>query len=182
MKIETVQRWVASVILIHVGSVPAVWLSGVLGVGVAEDDRGKGIGLWFMSGVIGLLTVAGVLAIFRRSPLSPWMVLGAAPTAATAAGSSKDEKSVMFGSCGSPGGIAEFEHAISTSDLSGSSPVLAVAGFVLTQYLADRSSPGLGETVVVPAGSTRRRLPRRLLLLRRAARRRCRRLIRVDRG
>lgn len=32
--------------------------------------------------------------------------------------------------------------------------VLAVAGFVLTQYLADRSSPGLGETVVVPAGST----------------------------
>jgi hypothetical protein len=32
--------------------------------------------------------------------------------------------------------------------------VLAVAGFVLTQYLADRSAPGLGETVVVPAGST----------------------------
>lgn len=32
--------------------------------------------------------------------------------------------------------------------------VLAVAGFVLTQYLADRSSPGLGETVVIPAGST----------------------------
>jgi len=32
--------------------------------------------------------------------------------------------------------------------------VLAVAGFALTQYLADRSSPGLGETVVVPAGSS----------------------------
>ena len=32
--------------------------------------------------------------------------------------------------------------------------VLAVAGFVLTQYLADRSAPGLGETVVVPANST----------------------------
>jgi hypothetical protein len=32
--------------------------------------------------------------------------------------------------------------------------VLAVAGFVLTQYLADRSSPGLGDTVVVPVGST----------------------------
>jgi hypothetical protein len=32
--------------------------------------------------------------------------------------------------------------------------VLAVAGFALTQYLADRSSPGLGDTVVVvPAGS-----------------------------
>ncbi|ADB29394.1 hypothetical protein Kfla_0270 [Kribbella flavida DSM 17836] len=31
--------------------------------------------------------------------------------------------------------------------------VLAVGGFALTRYLADRSSPGLGETVVVPAGS-----------------------------
>lgn len=82
MKIETVQRWVASVILIHVGSVPAVSLA-VYSIGVAEGDRGKGIGLWFMSGVIGLLTVAGVLAIFRRTPLSPWLILGAAPTAVT---------------------------------------------------------------------------------------------------
>jgi hypothetical protein len=80
--IETVQRWVASVILIHVGSVPAASLA-VYSLGVAEGDYGKGVGLWIMSGVIGLLTVAGVLAIFRRSPLSPWMILGAAPTAVT---------------------------------------------------------------------------------------------------
>lgn len=32
--------------------------------------------------------------------------------------------------------------------------VLAVAGFALTQYLADRSTPGLGETIVVPAGAS----------------------------
>lgn len=32
--------------------------------------------------------------------------------------------------------------------------VLAVAGFALTQYLGGRSSPGLGDTVVVPAGSS----------------------------
>ena len=32
--------------------------------------------------------------------------------------------------------------------------VLAVAGFALTQYVAGRSSPGLGDTVVVPAGSS----------------------------
>lgn len=82
MHIETVQRWVASVILIHVGSVPAVSLA-VYSLGVAEDDFGKGVGLWIMSGVIGLLTVAGVLAIFRRSLLSLWMALGAAPTAVT---------------------------------------------------------------------------------------------------
>ena len=66
MNIETVQRWVASVILIHVGSVPAVTLA-VYSIGVAGTDYGKGVGLWIMSGVIGLLTVAGVLAIFRRS-------------------------------------------------------------------------------------------------------------------
>ncbi len=82
MKIETVQRWVASVVLIHVGTVPAVSLA-VYSIGVAEADHGRGVGLWLMSGVIGLLTVAGVLAIFQRSLLSLWMVLGLAPTAVT---------------------------------------------------------------------------------------------------
>ncbi|WP_433009521.1 hypothetical protein [Kribbella sp. CA-294648] len=32
--------------------------------------------------------------------------------------------------------------------------ILAVAGFVLPRYLADRSAPELGETVVVPAGAS----------------------------
>ncbi|MGY4769126.1 hypothetical protein ACXC9Q_19605 [Kribbella sp. CWNU-51] len=82
MNIETVQRWVASVILIHVGSVPAVTLA-VYSIGVAGTDYGKGVGLWIMSGVIGLLTVAGVLAIFRRSVLSLWLVAGILPTAIT---------------------------------------------------------------------------------------------------
>ena len=82
MNIETVQRWVASVILIHVGSVPAVTLA-VYSIGVAGTDHGKGVGLWIMSGVIGLLTVAGVLAIFRRSVLSLWLIVGILPTAIT---------------------------------------------------------------------------------------------------
>ena len=82
MKIETVQRWVASVILIHVGSVPAVTLA-VYAIGVANTDYGKGVGLWIMSGVIGLLTAAGVLAIFQRSVLSLWLVAGIVPTAIT---------------------------------------------------------------------------------------------------
>ena len=82
MNIETVQRWVASVILIHVGSVPAITLA-VYSISVANTDYGKGVGLWIMSGVIGLLTVAGVLAIFRRSVLSFWLVVGILPTAIT---------------------------------------------------------------------------------------------------
>jgi hypothetical protein len=82
MHIETVQRWVVSAILFHVGSVPAVTLA-VYSIGVAADDFGKGVGLWFMSGVIGILTVVGILAIFRRSFLSLWVLLGILPTAVT---------------------------------------------------------------------------------------------------
>jgi hypothetical protein len=82
MNIETVQRWVVSVILLHVGSVPAITLA-VYAIGVAKADYGKGVALWAMSGVIGLLTVAGVLAIFRRSPLSLWLIAGILPTAIT---------------------------------------------------------------------------------------------------
>ncbi len=62
MKIETVQRWVASVILIHVGSVPAISLA-VYSLGIAKTDHGRGVGLWIMSGVIGLLTIAGATAV-----------------------------------------------------------------------------------------------------------------------
>jgi len=82
MNIETVQRWVASAILFHVGSVPAITLA-VYSIGVAADDFGRGVGLWIMSGVIGLLTAAGILAIFRRSILSFWLLLGILPTVAT---------------------------------------------------------------------------------------------------
>ncbi|MEU4605495.1 hypothetical protein AB0F43_21140 [Kribbella sp. NPDC023972] len=82
MHIETVQRWVVSAILFHIGSTPAVTLA-VYSIGVAADDFGKGVGLWVMSGVIGILTVAGILAIFRRSLLSPWLLPGILPTAIT---------------------------------------------------------------------------------------------------
>ncbi len=82
MKIETAQRWVASAVLIHVGSVPAVTLA-VYSIGVATTDHGKGVGLWIMSGVIGLLTAAGVLLIFQRSLMSLWLVIGILPTAIT---------------------------------------------------------------------------------------------------
>ncbi|WP_165547416.1 hypothetical protein [Kribbella sindirgiensis] len=82
MNIETVQKWVASVILFHVGSVPAVSLA-VYSLGIAKTDQGRGIGLWLMSGVIGLVTVAGMRLIHQRSPFTPWLVLGALPTIVT---------------------------------------------------------------------------------------------------
>ncbi|TQJ06723.1 hypothetical protein FB475_6390 [Kribbella jejuensis] len=82
MNIETVQRWVVSAVLFHVGTVPAVTLA-VYSIGVAAGDFGRGVGLWFMSGVIGALTAAGILAIHRRTPLSPWLLVGILPTAVT---------------------------------------------------------------------------------------------------
>ncbi|MEU4196033.1 hypothetical protein AB0E69_29300 [Kribbella sp. NPDC026611] len=82
MNIETVQRWVASAILFHVGSVPAITLA-VYSIGIADHDFGRGVGLWLMSAVIGLLTAAGIRAIFRRNPLSWWLLLGILPTAVT---------------------------------------------------------------------------------------------------
>ncbi len=83
MKIEMVQRWVAAVILIHVGAAPTLALA-VYSPHLATSDRGSGIGLWVMCGVIGLLTVGGVLLIHQRSLLSPWLVLGALPMAVAA--------------------------------------------------------------------------------------------------
>jgi hypothetical protein len=82
MKIETVQKWVASVILFHVGSVPAVSLA-VYSIGFTKHDHGRGIGLWLMSGVIGLLTIAGMRLIHHRNPLTPWLIFGILPTAIT---------------------------------------------------------------------------------------------------
>ncbi|MGW6195597.1 hypothetical protein ACWF0M_05575 [Kribbella sp. NPDC055110] len=81
MNIETVQRWVVSAVLFHVGTVPAVTLA-VYSIGISHDDFGRGVGLWIMSGVIGVLTAAGILAIFHRLP-SPWLLLGTIPTAVT---------------------------------------------------------------------------------------------------
>ena len=82
MNIETVQRWVVSAVLFHVGSVPAVTLA-VYSIGVAGDTFGKGVGLWLMSGVIGVLTAAGILAIHRRRLVSAWLLPGILPTAVT---------------------------------------------------------------------------------------------------
>jgi hypothetical protein len=82
MNIETVQRWVVSAVLFHVGTVPTVTLA-VYSIGVSHNDFGKGVGLWIMSAVIGILTAIGILAIHRRTPLSLWLLLGILPTAVT---------------------------------------------------------------------------------------------------
>ncbi len=42
------------------------------------------IGLWVMTGVIGLVTAVAVLVINQRRPYSPWVALGLLPMAISA--------------------------------------------------------------------------------------------------
>lgn len=77
--LELVQRWVIAVLTIVVGGAPTAALA-VYSPRLARTDPGGGIGLWVMSGVIGLLTMGAVLVIHRRRPLSPLLALGLIPT------------------------------------------------------------------------------------------------------
>ena len=78
MKIETVQRWVFAVILIHIGGSPTVALAAYA-PHLENTKHSSGVGLWVMSGVVGLATTAGVLLIHQRSLLSPWLIVGLLP-------------------------------------------------------------------------------------------------------
>lgn len=78
VKIETVQRWVFAVILIHIGGSPTLALAAYA-PHMENTKHSSGVGLWIMSGVVGLATTAGVLLIHQRSLLSPWLILGLLP-------------------------------------------------------------------------------------------------------
>jgi hypothetical protein len=81
--IETVQRWVFAVILIHIGGSPTLALAAY-SPHAEETKHSTGVGLWIMSGVVGLATTAGVRVIVQRSLLSPWLIVGILPMAAAA--------------------------------------------------------------------------------------------------
>lgn len=84
MQITQVQQWVGSVLVFMVGMVPAASLAWVSVHYAGDDRRGDGVGLWVMCGVIGLATLAGCLAIHRRSFASFWLLLGLLPAAVAA--------------------------------------------------------------------------------------------------
>lgn len=82
MEITKVQQWVASMVLWVVGFGMAVPLA-LVSVWMGDEGgwRGNAIGMWGMSGVVGMLTLAGTLVIHRRCVLSPWLLLGLIPPA-----------------------------------------------------------------------------------------------------
>jgi hypothetical protein len=78
MSIETVQRYVMSVLaattILHLAV-------GLVIAGLMTDDefRTSQIGLCVLGGAFGVMAVAAALAIHRRNPLSPWLLLGTVP-------------------------------------------------------------------------------------------------------
>ena len=81
--LDVVQRWVASVLVIVVAGGPAAALA-YYSASLAGTEPSTAVGLWVMSGVIGLAAMVGILIIHRRSPVSPLVVIGLIPAAISA--------------------------------------------------------------------------------------------------
>ena len=83
--LDFVQRMVISALIIVVFGLLAVVLAGYLAIyPEGSGSQGDRIGLWIMSGVIGLASAAAVLVTNRRRPYSAWVLLGLLPMAASA--------------------------------------------------------------------------------------------------
>ena len=85
--LDFVQRLIASsAVGLFIGSLSVV-LAAYLALGGADDlPRDSVIGLWVMTGVIGLVTAAAVLVLHRRPWYAPWVLLGLLPMLVSAYG------------------------------------------------------------------------------------------------
>ncbi len=75
--LTSVQRWVMSVLAVTTIAHLAIGL--VFAALVADAKPDAVIGLNVIAMVIGILAVAAGLLIHRRSPFSPWLLLGLIP-------------------------------------------------------------------------------------------------------
>ena len=83
--LDLVQRVIISALLAVVFGTFAAVLAAYLAIRGDQDlPHFSVVGLWIMSGVLGLVTVAAVLLINRRRPYSPWVLLGLLPMVITA--------------------------------------------------------------------------------------------------
>lgn len=82
--LDLVQRMIISALVVVVLGTVAVVLAAYIVVRPEEFPRGDRIGLWVMTGFIGLITAALILLINRRRPYSPLVVLGLLPMAVSA--------------------------------------------------------------------------------------------------
>lgn len=78
--LDFVQRVIASsAIGLFVGSISVVLAAYLAASGVHELPRNDVLGLWVMTGVIGVITAITVVLLHRRPWHSPWVLLGLLP-------------------------------------------------------------------------------------------------------
>ena len=83
--LDVVQHVVISILVAVVfGTFAAVLAAYLVLAGDRDLPRSSVIGLWIMTGVMGLGTAAAILVINRRRPYSPWVLLGLLPMAISA--------------------------------------------------------------------------------------------------
>lgn len=76
MQVERVQRWVMSALLLTVSTLFATGMAILSGT---VDRAGARPGLLIISGLVGLMAMAGMRAINLKSLLTPWLLLGLLP-------------------------------------------------------------------------------------------------------
>jgi len=78
-RLERVQRWVMSSLAVTT----ILHLSAGLSIAAWFMDADRAVpryGLVVIAGILGVLSVAAALALHKKSPWSPWLLLGALPT------------------------------------------------------------------------------------------------------
>ena len=76
--LTTTQRWVMSVLAVFTIAHLAIGIV-VAALATPADATGPRIGLNLIAGAFGVIGVAAGFAIHRRSPLSPWLLVGLLP-------------------------------------------------------------------------------------------------------
>ena len=79
LSIEQVQRWVVTFLIMAVSSFPIGALVAVVHRIVDAGRRSDGIILLVVMGLIGVLALGTIRLVHRRSPATPWLLLGALP-------------------------------------------------------------------------------------------------------
>jgi hypothetical protein len=79
VEVERVQRWVASALVLTVATLFATGMAILSGT---VQRAGAKPGLLIISGVVGVLAMAGVRAINVKRILTPWLLLGLLPAVA----------------------------------------------------------------------------------------------------
>jgi hypothetical protein len=79
VKIERVQRYVMSSLLLLVGSMLSLGMVLASLLVIERDRTGAQVGMLVMSTVVAAITIAGVRLLNARNPLTLWLVFALVP-------------------------------------------------------------------------------------------------------